>query len=144
MLQNEADTFDGLYLQGGSASRTQVFVAFSVLLFFLVLLRIRRFPAAYRLIKQWPVRHRFFFSGRPNASTIVVALNRASVMLPVRTFCLTYSAALVVLLRSYGTPAELVIGVTNRPFGGHAWVESGGRVIGESNYPDRCVVLDRF
>lgn len=51
--------------------------------------------------------------------------------------CLTYSLALVLLLRRRLPAIKLVIGVKTRPFLSHAWVEYEGRVINDD--PDlRC------
>lgn len=46
-----------------------------------------------------------------------------------RVRCLQYAAALVCLLRFHGYDAELVIGVTQRPFRAHAWVEMAGHIL---------------
>jgi hypothetical protein len=45
--------------------------------------------------------------------------------------CLQRSAATVCLLKSYGVPAELVIGAQHLPFKAHAWVEVAGRVVND-------------
>ena len=122
----------------------QVAIAFLVLLFFVVLLRLRKFPGLHWVVQRWPTRRRHGSSRMVAPEEIVAALDCALVWLPVRPLCLAYSAALVILLRSHAFAAELVIGVTNRPFGGHAWVESQGQIVGPSAYTDSCVVLDRF
>jgi hypothetical protein len=123
---------------------TQLLAAYVLLLFFVALLRVWRFPVLYQFVRRWPTRRRIFSSRNAGPEEIISALRRAAVWLPVRPLCLAYSAALVVLLRSHAVAAELVIGVTQRPFGSHAWVESEGRIVGPMSYTKMCVVLDRF
>lgn len=130
--------------EGAHASLMQILMAALLLLFVIALLRIRKFAAVYDFVKQWPTRCRFALAREPREADLVQAVHHASVLIPIRTLCLVYSAALAVLLRSYGIRADLVIGVTHRPFAGHTWVEVEGRIIGESKYTDTCVVLDRF
>ena len=62
---------------------------------------------------------------------VVEAVDVASVLYfkPVR--CLQRSAATVLLLRSCGTAAELVIGVQRWPLRAHAWVEVGGTAVND-------------
>lgn len=59
-------------------------------------------------------------------------------------WCLTKSAAAVLLLRQYGIPSTLVLGVRKLPFRAHAWVEFKGAAI----YPESAVseyrVIDRI
>ena len=62
-----------------------------------------------------------------------------------RILCLQRSAAWTHLLRRYGVPAQLVIGVRTFPFEAHAWVESKGRVLNDAaDYTERFSVLDRI
>lgn len=51
-----------------------------------------------------------------------------------RQSCLPYSLLLLWLLRARGEPADLLIGVNREAgiFHGHAWIEAGGRVLGDS------------
>ena len=56
----------------------------------------------------------------------------AGAFYPRRALCLEQSLTLFLLLRRRGVPAELRLGVQPRPFHAHAWVEAGGRPIGES------------
>lgn len=48
--------------------------------------------------------------------------------------CLQRSAATARLLKKYGFPAEMVIGVQQLPFLAHAWVEVAGRVVNDKPY----------
>lgn len=122
----------------------QVPIAFIVLLLLSLYLRLRKFPALYSFIKSWPTRRVPILSSSANAQQVVSAVHLASVWLPIQTHCLVYSCTLVVLLRNHDIAANLVIGVCQRPFGGHAWVEIGGEILGPTTYTDLCLVLDRF
>lgn len=48
--------------------------------------------------------------------------------------CLQRSAAAARLLKKYGFPAEMVIGVQQLPFLAHAWVEVAGRIVNDKPY----------
>ena len=62
-----------------------------------------------------------------------------------RVKCLQFAAALVCLLRRSGFPAEVVIGVVQRPFTAHAWVELDGCLIaGGRHDQEHFRVIDRF
>jgi len=56
----------------------------------------------------------------------------AGAFYPRRALCLEQSLTMFLLLRRQGVRAELRLGVQPRPFRAHAWIESGGRPIGES------------
>jgi hypothetical protein len=57
----------------------------------------------------------------------------AAAFYPRRALCLEQSLTLFLLLRRRGVPAELRLGVQPRPFHAHAWIEAGGKPIGESD-----------
>jgi hypothetical protein len=58
--------------------------------------------------------------------------------------CLQRSAATACLLKSYGVPGQLVIGVQQLPFKAHAWVEVDGAVVNDKPYmAEMYAVLDR-
>jgi len=48
--------------------------------------------------------------------------------------CLQRSAATTCLLRNFGIPARMILGVQQTPFRAHAWVEADGQVINERHY----------
>ena len=125
-------------------SRFQVAMAFVTLVLLGLVLRIGRFPALYRVVSTWPTQRKPYCSRRSDAHHICSSLDRASVWLPSRTLCLLHSASLVVLLRSHAIAAELVIGIQPRPFEGHAWVESNGKVLGPPLDQGLFRVIDRF
>ena len=126
------------------APRLQVVIAFTLLLFFSLLLRVGKFPALYKVVRACPTSQWFLLCGsKLHPRVIATAVDSASTWLPIRILCLEYSAALVVLLRAHAVPANLVIGVMQRPFSGHAWVVIDGEVVGPRTYTDTCSVLDR-
>ena len=61
-----------------------------------------------------------------------------------QALCLQRSAATACLLKSYGVPAQMVIGAQLMPFRAHAWVEVDGRVVNDKPYAAEVyTVLDR-
>ncbi|MGH7447909.1 MAG: lasso peptide biosynthesis B2 protein [Longimicrobiales bacterium] len=56
----------------------------------------------------------------------------AAAFYPRRALCLEQSLTLFLLLRRRGVRAELRLGVQPRPFRAHAWIDAGGKPIGES------------
>lgn len=65
---------------------------------------------------------------------ICSAVNLASIWYWKEVFCLQRAAATVCLLKAYGIPAQLFIGVQSLPFKAHAWAEVGGRVVNDKPY----------
>jgi hypothetical protein len=61
----------------------------------------------------------------------VLALNVACFLYPRRTKCLEWACALILLSAQFGLRSKLIVGVQNRPFYAHAWVESDGSVVGD-------------
>lgn len=81
-------------------------------------------------VKNWPIRQRM------DADSIVTgqvcgAVDRASVWYPKKALCLQRSAVTTCLLRSYGIPARMTLGVRPMPFMAHAWVEVEGSVVND-------------
>lgn len=90
------------------------------------------FPAIYDRVRRTPVasRPRKMFS----CTEICQAVDLAAVLYFRRVLCLQRSAATACLLKTYGFPAQLVIGVQQLPFVAHAWVEMGGLVVNDKPY----------
>jgi hypothetical protein len=94
-----------------------------------IVLKLTGFSMLYRAIKRWPLANR-----RANSATIMETCNivdRACTWHPRQELCLQRSAVAACLLRSFGVPAEMVIGVHKMPFYGHAWVEVEGKVVND-------------
>lgn len=72
------------------------------------------------------------------------AVDVACVLYFKEVLCLQRSAAAACLLRKFGIPGELVIGVQQWPFRAHAWVEVEGRIANDKPYiADIYGVMDR-
>ena len=82
--------------------------------------------------------------GRPSPNRIAWAVIIASRVVPRGDNCLVRALATGIMLRRYGHPSELKIGVM-KPVGGrfeaHAWLESGGSVVIGDFQLDRYVPL---
>jgi hypothetical protein len=94
-----------------------------------IVLKLAGFSTLYRTIKRWPLANRC-----ANSATIIKSCNivdRACTWHPRQELCLQRSAVAACLLRSFGVPAEMVIGVHKMPFYGHAWVEVEGKVVND-------------
>ena len=82
---------------------------------------------------QWRVRHRATTTN-PDAATLNTsarAVVAAAILIPGRIECLEQSLALWYLLRRRGVGAELTFGMTQYPFGAHAWVTYRGEPVNE-------------
>jgi hypothetical protein len=103
------------------------------------------FAALYRKVEKYPVK-------RPDKNAAVAgavdricsAVNLACMWYPKRSLCLQRSAVTTCLLRSYGVPAQMVIGAQKLPFKAHAWVEVDSQVVNDKLYTSEIYsVLDR-
>ncbi|SDV51655.1 lasso peptide biosynthesis B2 protein [Chitinasiproducens palmae] len=88
----------------------------------------RRLAGLQKHIETDPCRAR---RGRVTQYQLATALNVASLLYPKRTKCLEWAAAAILLGHRFGYRSTLVIGVQNRPFYAHAWVEHAGHVVGD-------------
>ena len=95
-------------------------------------LRRKDFARIHKTVRRCPTRS-IPAAGR-SPSEIVLAVDRACVFYPKQVLCLQRSAAVTCLLRKLGIPAEMAIGIQDRPFRAHAWVEVSGRVANDKPY----------
>lgn len=103
--------------------------AFVGLMGFDVLLLGRNFARLHRIVRGWKVADR---TASPDViERVCDAINRACVWYPKQALCLQRSAVMTCLLRSYGVPAQMVLGAQRIPFKAHAWVEVSGQAINE-------------
>ena len=79
---------------------------------------------------------------RGTPETVVRSVAVAAAFFPGRAICLEQSVACYVLLRRYGHPANLRVGVQPYPFRAHAWVEVRGRPVLENE--DELVKFSPF
>lgn len=105
----------------------------AALLLFLTIDSILRF-GGFRSLHQMLTNWQMTLGRRSDESVIASvcsAVNRAGIWHPKQSLCLQRSAVLVCLLRAFGVPAEMVIGVHKMPFYSHAWAEVEGEVIND-------------
>lgn len=75
---------------------------------------------------------------------ICAAVDMACIWYWKDVLCLQRSAVTACLLKQYGVPAQMIIGVQQIPFRAHAWVEVDGRVVNDKPYtPEMYAVLDK-
>lgn len=83
-------------------------------------------------------------SGVKDRERVCHAVDLACAFYFKEVLCLQRSAVTSCLLRRYGIPAQMVIGVQQMPFRSHAWVEVDGEVINDAPHVrDLYMVLDR-
>jgi Transglutaminase-like superfamily len=97
---------------------------------FQVIYQIGDFPARHYIVKHWPVNLRRLAEPK-DISLICFAVNAAIERYSKESLCLQKASVTVCLLRQYGIPAEMKIGVHSHPFSSHAWVEVAGTVIND-------------
>lgn len=119
-----------------------MFRALVLLIRMRILSEVKKFPGIYQYIK----KRRTAISGASayNIRQLSDAMHVASVWLPFRSHCLVYSAATVCFLRKNGISAQLVLGIRQRPFESHAWVEHDGIIITDPAQCHDFIVVDRI
>jgi hypothetical protein len=100
------------------------------------------FASLHAKVRNYPI------SQRPHATDAIErvcsAIDMGCIWYWKEARCLQRSAATACLLRKYGVPAKMVIGIQQMPFKAHAWVEVGDRVVNDKPYtPEMYTVLDR-
>jgi len=95
----------------------------------------------YRQMRKYKVKAKV----RGGALEVVAAVDWASSFYWRRVWCQQRSVAAARLMRRYGIPGEVVIGLRKEPFCGHAWVEVGGHVVNDSpEYARKLTIVDRL
>jgi hypothetical protein len=109
-----------------------------------IILKLISFAALYHLVKTWPTSSMDEGNSERAIERVRAAVDRATTWYPKQARCLQRSAVTVCLLRSYGVPAQMVIGVNKVPFKSHAWAEVSGEVVNDlPAVAARYRVLDR-
>lgn len=115
--------------------------AYWALLRFELYLKRENFGALYERVHNYPLGRN---EQRATTNQICRAVDTASIWYWKEVLCLQRSAATSCLLRRYGIPAEMVIGIRQLPFQAHAWVEVEGQVVNDRLHTrERYTVLDR-
>ena len=91
-------------------------------------LRFGGFKRALRW-SRWLARRLARTDRRGTPDEVAHAVAVAAAFFPGRAICLEQSVACYVLLRRYGHPADLRVGVQPYPFRAHAWVDVDGRPV---------------
>lgn len=99
------------------------------LLIFDVLRLGSNFPRLLGALRKWTVRPKQVRAGL--IEQVCEAVNHACVWYPKRVLCLQRSAVTTCLLRSFGVPANMVLGTQILPFKAHAWTEVNGVAVNE-------------
>ncbi len=119
-----------------------VLQAYGLLIRFDLYLARGNFNALYDKVRNHPTRKKV--EAADAIERICAAMDMACIWYWKEALCLQRSAATACLLKSYGIPAQMVIGAQHMPFKAHAWVEVGGRVVNDRPYvPEIYAVLDR-
>jgi hypothetical protein len=93
---------------------------------------VRKYPPARQRVAPEAIEH------------ICSAVSMACIWYWKEALCLQRSAATTCLLKEYGVPALMIIGVQHLPYKAHAWVEVDGRVVNDKSYmPEIYAVLDK-
>jgi len=101
------------------------------------------FAALHEHVRKYPVQTRSL-EKRWSVRQICAAVDIASALYWKEVLCLQRSAATACLLKNYGVPARMVVGVQHIPFKAHAWVEVNGSVVNDKKYMGEIyAVLDR-
>lgn len=100
------------------------------------------FAALHNKVRNYPISNKA--PSRDAVERICSAVDMACIWYWKEALCLQRSAATTCLLKSYGVPAQMVIGAQQVPFKAHAWVEVDGRVVNDKPYmPEIYGVLGR-
>ena len=119
------------------------FEVFRELVRYDLLFRLRGFDGVRRTVSGFRPSARKGDS--PDISAVCRAVASVSSLYWKPLLCLQRSVVMARVLRAQGIQADVVIGFRPVPFLSHAWVESGGRVIDDSQlYRKKLHVLDRF
>jgi hypothetical protein len=111
--------------------RSTVLFAIMGLTFFDCILSALSLEFLCRSVKAWPLRRKASRDQSTLMGEICSAVEKACVWYPKKALCLQRSAVTTCILRSYGIPANLVVGVRPMPFLAHAWVEAEGSVVND-------------
>jgi hypothetical protein len=119
-----------------------VLKAYLRLIQFDLYLRRGNFAALYDKVRNYPIAAKTL---TPDAiEKICYAVDFACIWYYKEALCLQRSSATACLLKTYGVPAQMVIGAQQIPFKAHAWVEVNGRVVNDKPYMHEMYsVLDR-
>jgi hypothetical protein len=111
--------------------RFTILCAVAGLAMFDCILSLLSFNVLCRWVKAWPLKPRHAQDKSMLIGQICAAVEKACVWYPKKALCLQRSAVTACILRSYGIPAQMIVGVRPMPFLAHAWVEAEGSVVND-------------
>ncbi len=114
-----------------AARKSLVFVAVVGLTIFDVILSMLSFERMCAAVERYPVKKRVHELAEDFIGQVCSSVQRACVYYPKKAVCLQRSAVTACILRHFGVPAKLVVGIRQMPFLGHAWVEANDSVIND-------------
>lgn len=116
--------------------------AYLTLIYFDLFLARKDFGALYNRVRLCPIAPRQ--TSLPTTEKVCAAVDAACIWYWKEVLCLQRSAVSVYLLRTYGVPARMLIGIQQFPFRAHAWVEVDGRIVNDKPYMrELYAVLDQ-
>jgi len=100
------------------------------------------FHALYDKVRGYPIRSGTVPINR--VEEVCSAVDMACIWYWKEVLCLQRSAATTCLLKCYGVPAQMILGVQQMPFKAHAWVEVDRHVVNDKPYmAEIYTVLER-
>ncbi len=92
------------------------------------------------MLRRWPVQN----TNKSDHQFLLRASRQTHRLYIKRLHCLHYSAALCCLMRLHEVEANLVIGVKQRTFGAHSWVEMKDMILISSEDVSPYEVIERI
>jgi hypothetical protein len=100
------------------------------------------FAGLYDKVRNYPVREAA--ETNDTVEQVCAAVDVACIWYWKEALCLQRAAVTACLLKRYGVPAQMLIGVQQMPFRSHAWVEVGTCVVNDRPHMREIyTVLDR-
>ncbi len=109
--------------------RCLTFTSFCGLTAFDVLGLGHSFARLHSIVRKWKVTNHT--APAELIDRVCDAVNHACCWYPKRVLCLQRSAVTTCLLRTFGVPADMVIGAHKAPFKAHSWVEVNRHAVNE-------------
>lgn len=110
--------------------KRETLAAFTGLLAFDLLLKIRGFQSLIEKVEHWPTAE----PKTPDVDScrrVRAMVDRAQMYYPKKAMCLQHSAVVTCLLRRRGVPAQMILAAQTLPPKAHAWVEVNGKVVND-------------
>ena len=110
--------------------KRETLAAFTGLLAFDLLLKLRGFQSLIEKVEHWPTAE-LRTTDVDLCRRVRAMVDRAQMYYPQKAMCLQHSAVVTCLLRRRGVPAQMILAAQTLPPKAHAWVEVDGRVVND-------------